>query len=200
MKRNERRKEKRSFGAGTRKTQSSTLFQSLQKSLPLEERRLVQRCLRDLRKQPDNLWAVENLLRAFCRSGDMVSALHWAKRAVRMNPRETRYRYLQALLYESLGMYSEARKQLEMVVRMARSETLRAEAKMSLDALEDSYLPLIEDLLKVDWSFRVECLRDVRTALHARGFLLSDSRVEWVKYLAEQISTELPPGQKASRA
>jgi tetratricopeptide (TPR) repeat protein len=130
----------------------------------------------------------------------MVTALRWAKRAVRLNPKETGYRYLQALLYQSLGMYPEAMEQLELVVRMARSEALRAEAQKALEALEDSFLPLIEDLLRSDWSFRVECLRDVRSALRSRGFRLSESRAEGVRFLAEEISKEPPSGSRMSHA
>jgi tetratricopeptide (TPR) repeat protein len=198
MKRSERSRE-RASSVGRGKSPLPP-FPRAYHQLPLEERRQVQESLLQLRRHPDHLGAVENLLRVFCRSGDMVTALRWAKRAVRLNPKETGYRYLQALLYQSLGMYPEAMEQLELVVRMARSEALRAEAQKALEALEDSFLPLIEDLLRSDWSFRVECLRDVRSALRSRGFRLSESRAEGVRFLAEEISKEPPSGSRMSHA
>ena len=143
------------------------------------QQQLEEEALAWLRIQPDSLPAVESLLRACWRTGDVQGALKWVERALHLNPHEPGYRYARGLLRESVGMFHEALDDFERALESASRPNLKAEILCSIQMLESWQIHLLEILLVEDRDFRLAYKSDPDSAVKARGFALTRSG-HWV--------------------
>ncbi len=130
----------------------------------------VAESIRYLRKNPDSLFAIETLLKAQWKTGDIYGALKWVRRALRINPNEPGYYFTRGLLHQSLGMYQDAMNDFECARNVAQTEEMREQSLAALIALEDWQTELVSVLLAEDRAFRFAFRIDPVSATAARGF------------------------------
>ena len=126
-----------------------------------------------LKAQPDNLFAIESMLKAQWRAGDLKGALQWVERALTLNPKEPGYHFLRGMLRQSVGMVDEAVEDLLQALNMTKPGQLREQVALALEALEDWQFSVIATLLNEDRSFRIQFFRNPVDASRLRGFRFS---------------------------
>jgi len=160
----------------------------------LERGRLKQamdESIRRLRKSPESLFAIETLLKAQWRTGDILGALKWVRRALRINPNEPGYYFTRGLLRQSLGMYPEAMKDFECARNVARTADMRDQASAALVALEDWQVEMVNILLAEDRAFCHAFRVDPVAATTERGFRFTpDGNKTLALIAATQKTTE----------
>jgi tetratricopeptide (TPR) repeat protein len=154
-------------------SRNEKLSEESRASTLLERGRLKQamdESIRRLRKSPESLFAIETLLKAQWRTGDILGALKWVRRALRINPNEPGYYFTRGLLRQSLGMYPEAMQDFECAKNVARTEEMKEQASAALIALEEWQVEMVNILLVEDRAFRHAFRVDPVAATAERGF------------------------------
>lgn len=145
---------------------------------------VVEESLAWLKLQPYNLQAVESLLRAQWRAGDMHGALKSVNMALKLNPHEPGYRYMRGLLRQSFGMLGEAMEDFEAALAVGKGE-LKEHIRSAIKSLEDWQIYLLRILLAEDRMFRLEFAMHAEKAVLGRGFALTSDAKRALVLLVE---------------
>lgn len=135
---------------------------------------VVEESLAWLKHQPDNLHAVESLLRAQWRAGDTLGALRSVNWALRLYPHEPGYKYIRGLIRQSAGMIREAMEDFQEAASMATLPEFVENAAQAIQALEDWQIYLLRTLLEEDRLFKLEYSISPEEAVKKRGFALTN--------------------------
>lgn len=162
----------------------------------LEEGRLQQvmeESISWLRQRPNDLFAIESLLKAQWRTGDLHGALRWVERAIALNLHEPGYFFLRGLLRQSVGMIADAAQDFETALLLSKDLELNEKINAAIHALEDWQMMLLKTLLEEDMTFRLAFARDSKSAAESRGFRLSNNSLLAIETINQENNlTELP--------
>lgn len=117
-----------------------------------------------LRRDPDQLGALELLAKAQWRLADYDGLMGTLATLVRLNPYEPGYLALKGAVHQAQGRTGEA---LRCYARAGEGDPTAADAIIELRAWQET---LIADLLQTDPVFRMEYEQDPARACTARGF------------------------------
>lgn len=160
--------------------QTDLISQSRRVAVMLEEGHLQQvmdESISWLRQRPNDLFAIESLLKAQWRTGDLHGALRWVERAIVLNPLEPGYFFLRGLLRQSVGMISGAADDFETAIRLSKDKELNEKIGAAIHALEAWQMVLLRMLLEEDMTFRIAFTRDAKSAAESRGFRFSNHSI-----------------------
>lgn len=160
----------RTAGAGSLKLRPPIVSQNSQ-----HLQQAIAESIRRLRRSPQSLFAIEALLKAQWRTGDILGALKWVRRAMTVNPNEPGYYFTRGLLRQSLGMYREAMEDFEFVENIAKTPEMREKSQEATIALEEWQVKLVNVLFTEDNAFRHAFMLDPVAATAARGFRFTSS-------------------------
>lgn len=121
-------------------------------------------------KRFDRMFDWESQIRAQVREGDVEGALASLRNALRKNPQDACFRFLQGVLRHSVGMAHEALSDLEGALFWAKDKDLRARITDAIVSIENEQLELMRLLLSEDKRFRMEFAIDPVAAAEKRGF------------------------------
>lgn len=121
-----------------------------------------------------HLAAWEIRARSSWRLNRFEDALESLSRLIRLNPYEPGYFYMQGLIFQAMGQFSDA---LDALHRCLKSDGPVAEqARAAIAELEDWQETLIAEALTNDARFSAQYLRDPATACAERGYRFSDAK------------------------
>lgn len=117
-----------------------------------------------LRRDPEQIGALELLAKAQWRLADYDGLMGTLATLVRLNPYEPGYLALKGAVHQAHGRTGEA---LRCYARAGAADPTAADAIVELRAWQET---LIADLLQIDPNFRAEYEQDPARACAARGF------------------------------
>ena len=120
-----------------------------------------------LKRDSDNVAALEVLARALWQQNRFVELIPVTKRLIALDPYEPGYRMLQGASYQCMGMFGEATKAYASIPQDVPEH---ARSRMLVAELRDWQSTLVSSLLKEDAVFRAQFARDPEGACKARGF------------------------------
>ncbi len=176
--------------------QTDLISQSRRVAVMLEEGRLQQvmdESISWLRQRPNDLFAIESLLKAQWRTGDLQGALRWVERAIVLNPHEPGYFFLRGLVRQSVGMIREAAFDFETALQLSKDKELSEKINAAIRALEDWQFTLLKMLIEDDPIFKLAFARDAKAAAELKGFKFSKTSLMALESINHQEpTTEIP--------
>jgi len=172
-------------GIAARQALASLYYRSEDYDAAIAEAREV------LRIEPRNLGALSVLALSYQHSGKLHSALRIAALLVRLDPANVIFRLRWALILEHLGQIGQAVEIMEQVLQTTKDARIETYLREHLEQLDLEQLGKAATLAEDDPLFRISILRDPHQAVADRGFVLSESAVQQLYAIADQMRKEL---------
>lgn len=121
------------------------------------------------------IFDLESVIKCQVRNGDFGGALRNLQDALRVNPLDACYRYLQGVLLFNVGMPREAIAGLESALNLTRNADLKKQIHEAILFIEQDQVELLRVLVADDRFFRLEFQMNPVEAARRRGFELSNA-------------------------
>ncbi len=128
-----------------------------------------------LRVNRNSLSARDVLGVAYLQQGRINDALRMADQMVAISPLDPSHHFKKAVLFQQQGMLREALNEFVRVIHLAPETDMGEEARSAVEAMDNHQVRQILLLASEDSIFRVKLRRDPVSAVHERGFFLSET-------------------------